>query len=456
KFGKTTAQSFSKVTKYALGFFGVALTLDGARRFFVGTTNDVLALSNAAAFLDMPIKQLDGLSKAAQAGGASVADLQGVMMRMQNTVNSRKTPVFGMDGYTQLLAHLDATTGNKFQITAQKNAKGMLIATAKALRSMPKSAAELFAGQLGISTDLFDTMMKPDFEKSIDHYTKNSGQTDEAAKRAREIKKTLVDLQTTAESIENAIYGAFGDDVNELLKKFDGELQEFGDYIVAHHDDIVGFFKDAATEAGKFADSVGGAANALKILVGVYAGNKVLKILGGGSTLRGGSILLRNPTAAAGIGYAYWLLHKKNRDDSITSAKSSWNNIKGTLGDFMRSMGVDTDLGRNPNSVVDNSAVTADIPGYESTKPQMPRPPGYWHMHAANSGLLHFTGTASGAEPAQHAQSARRSGKRLLGALLSPLLQNHNAILEKRWNLPAGSLNALAMAESSGNPMAVS
>lgn len=455
-FGKATAGSFTKVTKYALGFFGVALTLEGARRFFTGMTTDIMALSNAAAFMDMPIKQMDGFHKAAEAAGSSAATMNGVLMRMQNAVNWKSMPMGAPDASTMALMRMDAMTGNRFKIMAQKNAQAMTLAMARALRSMPKVQAEQFAGAMGIDSGMFADIRSGAFEKNQADFAKKSGQSDENAKRAHEIKKTLVDLQTTAESIENAIYGAFGDDVNELLKKFDGELQEFGDYIVAHHDDIVGFFKDAATEAGKFADSVGGAANALKILVGVYTGSKVLKILGGGSTLRGGSILLRNPTAAAGIGYAYWLLHKKNRDDSITSAKSSWNNIKGTLGDFMRSMGVDTDLGRNPNSVVDNSAVTADIPGYESTKPQMPRPPGYWHMHAANSGLLHFTGTASGAEPAQHAQSARRSGKRLLGALLSPLLQNHNAILEKRWNLPAGSLNAVAMGESSGNPMAVS
>lgn len=401
KFGKTTAQSFSKVTKYALGFFGVALTLDGARRFFVGTTNDVLALSNAAAFLDMPIKQLDGLSKAAQAGGASVADLQGVMMRMQNTVNSRKTPVFGMDGYTQLLAHLDATTGNKFQITAQKNAKGMLIATAKALRSMPKSAAELFAGQLGISTDLFDTMMKPDFEKSIDHYTKNSGQTDEAAKRAREIKKTLTDIQTTAEGVGNAIYVAFGPAIDDGLKEFDKLLQEFGDYIVEHKDDIIGFFKDSATEIGKFSDAVGGTANALEILAGAYIAAKTAGVFGAAS--RGGIGLL-NPTSAAGVAYAYWLSDKKNRDDSIDSAKSSWDNTKGTVGDFLTSIGIKTDLGRRDVS---------EVREWPSWMDWLHGGPGKIIRQAQSNGVVYGPNIqpdipGGGSAPAQHAQSARR------------------------------------------------
>lgn len=450
KFGKTTASSFTKVTKYALGFFGVALTLEGARRFFTGMTTDIMALSNAAAFMDMPIKQVDGFNKAAEAAGSSAATMNGVLMRMQNAVNWKSMPMGAPDASTMALMRMDAMTGNRFKIMAQKNAKEMTLAMARALRSMPKVQAEQFAGAIGIDAGMFHDIMTGDFEKNQADFAKKSGQSDENAKRAREIKKTLVDLQTTAEGIENAIYGAFGDDVNELLKKFDGELQEFGDYIVAHHDDIVGFFKDTATEAGKFADSVGGAANALKILVGVYTGSKVLKILGGGSTLRGGSLLLRNPTAAAGIGYAYWLLHKKNRDDSIISAKSSWDSIKESAGNFLASMGVKTDLGHRDVS---------EVREWPSWMNWLHGGPGKVIRQGQSNGVVYgpniqpdIPGDYS--SPVQHAQAARRN--RPLGALLSPMLKNHNAMLEKRWNLPAGSLNALAMAESSGNPMAVS
>lgn len=65
-----------------------------------------------------------------------------------------------------------------------------------------------------------------------------------------------------------------------------------------------------------------------------------------------------------------------------------------------------------------------------------------------------YSRTSNSSGVPQHAQAARR--KRPLGALLSPLLQNHNAMLEKRYHLPPGTLSALAMTESSGNPMAIS
>ncbi|HCC4195768.1 hypothetical protein MMB10_22000 [Salmonella enterica] len=283
KFGKTTANSFSKVTKYALGFFGVALTLEGARRFFTGMTTDILALSNAASFMDMPIKQMDGFHKAAEAAGSSAAVVDGVLMKMQNAVNWKKIPMANPDASTLLLAQIDGRTGQRFQIMAQKNAKAMMLATARALRSMPKAMAEQYAGAIGIDSGMFADIRSGAFEKNQGDYAKKSGQSDENAKRAREIKKTLVDLQTTAENIENAIYNAFGDDVNELLKKFDGELEHFGDYIIAHHDDIIGFFKDASTWVGKFSDAVGGTSNALKILLGTYIAAKAAGLLASGT-----------------------------------------------------------------------------------------------------------------------------------------------------------------------------
>jgi hypothetical protein len=427
KFGKVTASSFNKVTQYALGFFGVALTLEGARRFFTGMTTDILALSNTAAFLDMPIKQLDGLNKAAAAGGASVADMRNVLMRMQNTVNTVKTPAFGMDGYTKSLAFLDGMTGNRFQIIAQKNAKSMLIATAKALRSMPKSLAEQYSGQLGISTDLFNTMLRPDFEMNIDEYTKKSGQSDENAKRAREIKKTLVDLQSTAENIENAIYNAFGDDVNELLKKFDGELEHFGDYIIAHHDEIIGFFKEGAKVARDFSDALGGTSNAFIVLAAAYLAAK-----------RGGIMGPLGLLVAAG-----GLSASSKIDDLREKAAKDHKNVGQEAYDKIHAP-------KTPFDAIGFLAKHLGLTGEAATTPASYNAYNTWGGEKFNSD---YSRTSEGSDVTQHAQSARRRRGR---ALLSPLLANHNAMLENKYGLPPGSLSALAMAESSGNAYAVS
>ncbi|KAB1581161.1 lytic transglycosylase domain-containing protein [Serratia marcescens] len=454
KFGKTSAQSFSKVTKYALGFFGVALTLEGARRFFTGMTTDIMALSNAAAFMDMPIKQMDGFHKAAEAAGSSAAVVDGVLMKMQNAVNWKSMPMGAPEASTMALMRMDAMTGNRFKIMAQKNAKDMMLAAARALRSMPKAMAEQYAGAIGFDSGLFHDAMTGDLEKNQADAAKKSGQSDENAKRAREIKKTLVDLQTTAESIENAIYGAFGDDVNELLKKFDGELQEFGDYIVAHHDEIVGFFKDTASWVGKFSDAVGGASNALKILLGTYITAKSAGLLVGGSGAGAGGFkgFLGKLGIAGGVAVASepwvdkalnWLFGGNDYFQNVRTAPT-WH-------DFGQSL-----IGNGKGRWVDGKWDPLAPPQAPGNSDTVVAPPAYnaygtWRGETFNSD---YSRTSNSPGVSQYAQSARR--KRPLGALLSPLLQNHNAMLEKRWNLPAGSLNALAMTESSGNPMAVS
>jgi len=460
-FGKATADSFTKVTKYALGFFGVALTLEGARRFFTGMTTDIMALSNAAAFMDMPIKQMDGFHKAAEAAGSSAATMNGVLMRMQNAVNWKSMPMGAPDASTMALMRMDAMTGNRFKIMAQKNAQAMTLAMARALRSMPKVQAEQFAGAMGIDSGMFADIRSGAFEKNQADFAKKSGQSDENAKRAHEIKKTLVDLQTTAESIENAIYGAFGDDVNELLKKFDGELQEFGDYIIAHHDEIVGFFKDSATEAGKFADAVGGASNALKILGGAYVGWKTggpLGAIAGAAGAEGNNLGVPHSGAmAAGaiaggrmggpwgavFGAALGELVGADVDNKSGTGPVSFGAQAGAEFGFMGSL-----LGTLWGVKQTNEQ---NIPQRAQAAPPAYNAYGTWRGETFNSD---YSRTSNSPGVSQYAQSARR--KRPLGALLSPLLQNHNAMLEKRWNLPAGSLNALAMAESSGNPMAVS
>ncbi|HCC3331613.1 TPA: transglycosylase SLT domain-containing protein [Salmonella enterica] len=522
KFGKTTANSFSKVTKYALGFFGVALTLEGARRFFTGMTTDILALSNAASFMDMPIKQMDGFHKAAEAAGSSAAVVDGVLMKMQNAVNWKKIPMANPDASTLLLAQIDGRTGQRFQIMAQKNAKAMMLATARALRSMPKAMAEQYAGAIGIDSGMFADIRSGAFEKNQGDYAKKSGQSDENAKRAREIKKTLVDLQTTAENIENAIYGAFGDEIDAMLKKFDGDLQSFGKYIIDHKDDIVGFFRDAATDAGKFATEVGGAASAMAQLINsLPGGSPSLPSVGGPGTPgepgngpggpgapsqpNGGHAGMRawdwvKAGISAGIGkrffgwggglglgaasIAYSTGHN-HIGDAATAAGIGWRlggwrgAVAGAAGGALWNVQVPWLSNHGVYVATDRSVFFSkeEYEKYQSALDRGIRPPkrvsaprstvqrNDFYSGVSLNGILGVPkqtlesnfGVMPGYDPdaiQQHAQSARR--RKPKGALLSPLLANYNAMLEDKYGLPPGSLSALAMAESSGNPYAVS
>lgn len=60
--------------------------------------------------------------------------------------------------------------------------------------------------------------------------------------------------------------------------------------------------------------------------------------------------------------YAEYLV--SDRKNIADSAKSSWDYTKGNVGDALRTIGIDTDFGRNPNTV-DGANIQPDIPGAE-------------------------------------------------------------------------------------------
>ncbi|MFN1150103.1 lytic transglycosylase catalytic [Serratia liquefaciens] len=119
-------------------------------------------------------------------------------------------------------------------------------------------------------------------------------------------------------------------------------------------------------------DTVGGWQKSLELLATFVAGAWISKITGAFAKLAG---IPMPPWLKGWMAYAAYLYD--DRDNITASAKSSWDYTKGNIGDAMRAVGIDTDFGRNPHAVKDNSNVTADIPGYQ--------------------------------QPVQHAQSAKRT-----------------------------------------------
>lgn len=117
-------------------------------------------------------------------------------------------------------------------------------------------------------------------------------------------------------------------------------------------------------------DSVGGWKSVLEIFAGYVAGAWVAKILGAFGKITG----LPAPVWLKGwAAYAAYLYG--DRENIADSAKSSWDYAKRNMGDVMRWFGIDTDYGR-PEGTVMGDNIQPDIPG---------------------------------AEPDQHAQSAKRT-----------------------------------------------
>lgn len=276
-FGNAGKNAFNQVQMGAAKFLGVALTLEGARRLFTSTTRNLVDLGNTSSFLDMGAKSLDGFNRAAAATGASEQSMTSMLMRLKNAQNWMAMPMGAPDASTIAIQQLQGMTG--VDIMGGKDPGQMLLRTATALRKMNKTQAEVMWGQMGGSADMFGLMYSGKLSTLQRDFEKRSNATDPAIQRAREVNETLEKLRQTVDNLGTDFVLAFGDEVNQLLK-------EFGDWVVNHKDDIVGFFRDGAEWAKKFAESVGGTSNAILQLI--QLGNR---IPGGNGDIGWGNVL---------------------------------------------------------------------------------------------------------------------------------------------------------------------
>ncbi|EGQ0571567.1 TPA_asm: lytic transglycosylase catalytic [Salmonella enterica subsp. enterica serovar Enteritidis] len=117
-------------------------------------------------------------------------------------------------------------------------------------------------------------------------------------------------------------------------------------------------------------DSIGGWKTSLELLATFIAGAWISKVTGAFARLAG---IPMPPWLKGWMAYAAYLYD--DRENIVASAQSSIDYAKQNIGDGMRALGIDTDFGRNPHTVK-GANIQPDIPG---------------------------------AEPVQHAQSAKRT-----------------------------------------------
>ncbi|MDZ4031275.1 lytic transglycosylase domain-containing protein, partial [Kluyvera ascorbata] len=124
-------------------------------------------------------------------------------------------------------------------------------------------------------------------------------------------------------------------------------MKAFGTWIENNHGNIIGFFDEAGKTAKRFTEAVGGAENALKLLAAAYVGSKVT----------GGAV---PPWLAGLVAYGTYLYNDQNNIKD--SAESSLSYTKRNVGDALRALGIDTDFGRKPGTVMGDN-IQWDIPG---------------------------------------------------------------------------------------------
>ena len=301
--GDAGRRSFKIASTGAATFLGVALSLEGARRMFVSTTDQLVKLGNNADFLGMSARSLDGFSKAAEQAGASGQEVTNIMMGIKDAQLRMRTGIGGASPIMGILQQISTAGG--VDILGQKDPGSALNAMARDLRAMPKSQSQAYANMAGISPAMYEAIMSKNWEQNVAKLTNTSGATDQEIKQARDVNAVMVELKQTVEGLGDDMVRAFGPQVVTALQKID-------DWVTKNKGGIIGFFNDASSAADKVAASVGGISNLLKI----YAGWRIGGIAGAAA-------------AAGGVGAeAGWDSMMNNRNNAYGSATTAGGNLK--------------------------------------------------------------------------------------------------------------------------------
>lgn len=254
QFGEAGQSAFKGVQLGAAKFLGVALTLEGARRMFASTTTDLVRLGNVSSFLGMSATSLQGFERAATAVGASSQSMTNSLARVKNAQLWSRTGMGAPDESTVAIQQLQGMTGTDI-IGAATPGEGLL-RQAQALRKLNKDQAQVMWQRMGGADDMFNLMFSGNLGTLQKDFEKQSNATPAAIKQAMDVTKTLEQLKATADSVAQDFVRIFGKDINEALS-------EFGKWIEENKGNILGFFQDGSKWARDFADALNGSSNAL-------------------------------------------------------------------------------------------------------------------------------------------------------------------------------------------------
>ena len=383
EFGKQGKSAFSDMQLGAAKYLGLALSIEGTRRLFTSATSSLVDLGNASSFLDMDPKAVEGWQRGAKSVGASAEAMSNALMRLKNAKNWSVAPMGAPDEFTQATLRLKGQTG--VDIIGAKDPGEMFKRMEEALRKLPKQQAETYSQMLGLDPSMLPSMLDGTLDKNQDHYQKNSNSSEEMIEKAKQVTAVMEDMDQTIKNLGNDLVLAFGGKVIDAMNEFDS-------WVTNHKDDIIGFFKEGSDWAKKFADNVGGTANALNILLAI-----------------------KSPLLAAVIS-AYRKVDEVNEDADKQGvpvgqllADRAKNNASGKSFSSKISKWWDSLLGSNKENAYTAYGTKSDAD------------PVLYHQY--------------GEEPAQHAQSTRRKRPQQFGM---------DALA-----------NAVMMVESRGNPNAV-
>lgn len=340
KFGSAAVSSFRGAYTAAAGFLGIGAGLYGIKQLFTSTANEIVRASQQAKFFGSDVNKMFGVQRGFQQAGLNGDAFIGASGNARMALANIADPTIfgGLTGAAQNLMVLGARTGlninnlgdpnkalSEFTRYGKGNSQENLMQVMSAAGFDPTDAAKIKSGEL---------------KSLVDSETKKSNITAQQVREQEKLMVTLGQLDSQFTRLKTDLAAAFAPDVVNGMKAF-------GTWIENNHGNIIGFFDEAGKTAKRFTEAVGGAENALKLLAAAYVGSKVT----------GGAV---PPWLAGLVAYGTYLYSDQNNIKD--SAESSLSYAKRNAGDVLRALGIDTDLGRKPGTVMGDN-VQRDIPG---------------------------------------------------------------------------------------------
>ncbi|EFU0927057.1 lytic transglycosylase domain-containing protein [Salmonella enterica] len=422
--GKRAATFFSSIRTQVLALAGVTLTLSGIKNLVTGTADSLSRLGTASTAFGMKATHLDGWRRAAQANAVDPEEITGAFSRLTNAKGNWDSGK-AVDPVMAELFQTMARAGVNFD--PAESPENIMRKLAEIFPRLTKGEQVAYGNALGFSYAGQQFLGSGHALRDVDDFTSRSQVTPERIQQARELQRALVELDQVWSNIGLTI----GTALMPYALDFSHWLEKLGDWMQQHPEEVGKFFteltnkiewltdkvKELTPEINEGVKAVGGWKTVLELLIGLQVASWVWKVVGAFRALGG----LKLPVWLMALikygEYAY-----QDRENIKDSAESSWSYTKRNIGDFLRGLGVDTELGRKPGTVFGNN-IQPDIPG---------------------------------SEPEQHAQAVKRPRPTKAGEALLGWLQPKLSQLEAKYNLPPGLLRSVAIAESGGNQFAVS
>lgn len=452
--GKKAAAFFGSIKTELLALTGVTVTAGGLMSFVKSTTSGLMDLSIQSKALGMSAKELDGWAKSAEAAGSSAEKISAALQGVQDAKQLAKVGVYDTP-VQEAAIRLNSLTHDSFNIrddSAQTTFRKILDSARKV--TDPDIRRQILQ-LVGIDDAINQRNQEGQFLPDVDRLTKSSGITDASTKGAKEFTAAWAELNQSLETTKNQFYTfliPYVRDFNVVLRDLSNWMKSHPEEMKQKVDAFFGAIESGAKMADKAAQAVGGWENAIKIIIGVSVGGKLLFFLANlskallvlaGITLPGWLVA----ASAVGVG-AY-----QNISNAATKADhtdSLWESIKQRWS-----------AGGWYNNQQNIQAVSPE----QRKKDQDER--SFWEstknlLSQAVNALISPAGAASmqpnivgGYQPnvPLNAKAARLGAK---GKAFLQAMAGEFGALEGKYGLPAGLLSSVASTESGGDPFAVS